>query len=82
MIKTEKGGNNNYIEFNDHIFPIENILCIERYYSWKQHNGNEKLWFSKVYLDGDLSFCFEESKYENLKNIMQSHGINFVGIDI
>lgn len=58
-----------YIDFCDHIFALEDILVVDRYYTWNtsKTNKEERIWVSKVYLNGDLAFCIKEDKYEELK---------------
>lgn len=68
----EKTQNNHYIEFYNHVFALEDVKLIVRYYDWKWENekNSEKKWYSRIYLSGDIGFTFNESEYEKIKNLI------------
>ena len=64
------GMTKHFIEFCDHIFPIESVVCIERFSNYIRNNGDKKIWKSVIYFDTGISFTFPESEYEKIKNIV------------
>lgn len=61
--------NKTFIEFQDHIFALEDVICVERYYTW-YGSGENKHWTSVIYLTDDNSFKFKEEHYDELKYIL------------
>lgn len=59
-----------FIEFYDNVFSIEDVQCVERYYSYRL-SSNDKIWESRVTFNtNDRYFTFPESKYEEIKKIL------------
>ena len=63
-----------FIEFCDHIFAIEDVNCVEKYYTWTGDENN-KIWKSSLYLNvKDRNFLFPQEKYEEIKKILIGFG--------
>lgn len=59
-----------FVEFHDHIFPIEDIQYVERYYSSIPEKETKK-WNSLVVFNTyDHYFKFPEEKYNELKDLI------------
>lgn len=66
-----------FIEFCDHIFPIEDVQCIEKFYTWSG-DENSKKWSSRLYLNvKDRSFSFPQEKYDEIKKILLEFRNNY-----
>lgn len=60
-----------FIEFYDHTFPIDELVCVERFYSYWEEDG-QKHWNSYIRFSDGCSFKFPESEYEKLRDILLS----------
>lgn len=73
MDKTTK----HFIEFHDHIFAIEDVHCIEKFYTWSGDADNKK-WKSGLYLNiENRFFSFPIEKYEEIKKILLEFKQNY-----
>ena len=62
-----------FIEFCDNIFALEDVILIEKCYSWnwKDDKQVEKVWRSAIYLGGPKCyFSFPQERYDEIKQIM------------
>ena len=68
----EKSQNKHYIEFCNHVFALEDVKLIIRYYDWTLQNekNSEKKWHSRIVLCENIQFSFNESEYEKIKNLI------------
>lgn len=70
-----------FIEFCDHIFAIEDVHCIEKYYSWTGDENN-KIWKSALMLNiKDRYFSFPQEKYNEIKQILLEYSKNINNYD-
>lgn len=70
------GMTKHFIEFCDHIFAIEDVHCVEKYYTWTGNDDN-KIWKSAVYLNvKDRNFTFPQTRYDELKQILLNFNNN------
>lgn len=66
-----------FIEFADHIFAIEDVNCVEKFYTWTG-DKNDKKWKSALYLNiKERSFDFPIEKYEEIKKILLEFKQNY-----
>lgn len=64
--------NKHFIEFQDYIFPLEEVQAVQHYYTWyEDKDTKEKRWFSAFFFKNSTNyFKFKEEHYEEIKNIL------------
>lgn len=65
-----------FIEFDDWVLSIEDVVCACRHYSWYNGEDGSQKWMSGVYLTGDRFIKIKEEHFDELKETLLNYEIN------